>query len=94
MSDSDIQDFSLFDELVEVTSKSFGCTDLSLQLIRSIASYVCDTRRNAFTLYQITRRACEVYDTVTSLVDNIGNSTKDEWDIYRTSIVIIDPFEE
>ena len=92
--EEDIENFSLFDELVEVTGQSFGCTDLSQQLIRSIASYVCDTRRNTFTLYQITRRACEVYDKVISLVDNIGNSTKDEWDIYRTSIVIIDPFEE
>ena len=93
MSDA-IEDFSLFDELVKVTGQSFGCTDLSRQLIRSIGNYVCDTRRNAFTLYQITRRACKVYDIVTSLVDEVGNSGKDDWNIYRNSIVIIDPLEE
>jgi hypothetical protein len=89
-----IEEFSLFDQLVEVRAQSFGCTDLSRQLIRSIASYVCETRRNAFTLYQITRRACEVCDTVTSLVDEAGNSGKDDWNIYQKSIVIIDPLEE
>ncbi|KAF8340100.1 hypothetical protein F5887DRAFT_979276 [Amanita rubescens] len=93
MSDA-IEEFSLFDELVEVTGQSFGCTDLSRQLIRSIASYVCDTRRNAFTLYQITRRACEVYNKVTSLVEEVGNSGKDDWNIYRKSIVVIDPLED